>query len=92
VTILLPQIFSATTVPRGIGAVKVRFRKSAITAAISPFAIQSISVVDMAMVIVAVLLLWMAAVTFKKNELDRAEGAIFLLCYIGYIVCLALNI
>lgn len=62
------------------------------SAAISPFAIQSISVVDMAMVIVAVLLLWMAAVTFKKNELDRAEGAIFLLCYIGYIVYLAMNI
>ena len=44
---------------------------------ISPFEIQSISAVDMAMVVVAVVMLWMAALTFKKRELDRIEGAIF---------------
>lgn len=59
---------------------------------ISPFEIHSISAVDMAMVVVAVVMLWMAALTFKKRELDRAEGAIFLLCYIGYITYLSLNI
>ena len=59
---------------------------------ISPFEIQSISAVDMAMVVVAVAMLWMAALTFKKRELDRIEGAIFLLCYIGYITYLSLNI
>lgn len=59
---------------------------------ISPFEIQSISAVDMAMVVVAVVMLWMAALTFKKRELDRIEGAIFLLCYIGYITYLSLNI
>ena len=59
---------------------------------ISPFEIQSISAVDMAMVVVAVVMLWMAALTFKKRELDRVEGAIFLLCYIGYITYLSLNI
>ena len=59
---------------------------------ISPFEIHRISAVDMAMVVVAVVMLWMAALTFKKRELDRAEGAIFLLCYIGYITYLSLNI
>lgn len=62
------------------------------SAAISPFEIQSISTVDMAMVIVAILLLWISAFTFKKKKLDRIEGAIFLLCYIGYISYLMINI
>lgn len=59
---------------------------------ISPFEIQSISAVDMVMVVVVMVMLWMAALTFKKRELDRVEGAIFLLCYIGYITYLSLNI
>ena len=61
------------------------------SAAISPFEIQSISTVDMAMVIVAVLLLWMAALTFKKRMLDRVEGAIFILVYIAYMVYLTMH-
>ncbi len=62
------------------------------SAAISPFEIQSISTIDMAMVIVAILLLWTSAFTFKKKKLDRIEGAIFFLCYIGYISYLMMNI
>lgn len=61
------------------------------SAAISPFEIQSISTVDMAIVIVAVLLLWMAALTFKKRMLDRVEGAIFILVYIAYMVYLTMH-
>ena len=61
------------------------------SAAISPFEIQSISTVDMAMVIVAAVLLWLAAFTFKKKKLDRVEGAIFLLAYIAYITYLSMN-
>lgn len=59
---------------------------------ISPFQIESISTVDMVMVIVSVLMLWLAAFTFKRYKLDRIEGAIFLLVYVGYIVYLAMNI
>lgn len=62
------------------------------SAVISPFEIQTISTVDMAMVVVAAVLLWLAAFTFKRKKLDRVEGAIFLLCYIGYIVYLTMNI
>ena len=62
------------------------------SAFISPFQIDSISTVDMAMVLISVVMLWIAAFTFKRNQLDRIEGVIFLLMYIGYIVYLALNI
>lgn len=61
------------------------------SAAISPFVIQSISTVDMGMVIVVVVLLWLAAFTFKKKKLDRVEGVIFLLAYIAYITYLSMN-
>lgn len=63
-----------------------------VSGVISPFEIASISTVDMAMVLVASLMLLMAAFTFKKGKLDRVEGAIYLLCYIGYIVYLGMNI
>ena len=62
------------------------------SAVISPFEIQSISTVDMAMVMVAVVLLWLAAFTFKKKALDRVEGALFLLAYVAYIAYLSMNI
>ena len=59
---------------------------------ISPFEIQSISTIDMVMVLVSILMLWMAAFTFKRGKLDRIEGAIFLLVYVGYFAYLAANI
>lgn len=61
------------------------------SAVISPFEIESISTIDMAMVIIAVLLLWLAALTFKKRVLDRVEGAIFVLVYIAYMVYLTMH-
>lgn len=62
------------------------------SAFISPFEIQSISTVDMAMVVLVVILLWLAAFTFRKKTLDRVEGAFFVLCYIAYICYLSMNI
>lgn len=59
---------------------------------ISPFQIESISTVDMMMVVVSIIMLWLAAFTFKRYKLDRIEGVIFLLVYVGYIVYLAMNI
>ena len=61
------------------------------SAVISPFEIQTISAVDAAMVMISILLLWMAAFTFKKGMLDRVEGALFLLVYVGYITYLTIN-
>ena len=62
------------------------------SAFISPFQIESISTVDMIMVIVSVVMLWLAAFTFKRYKLDRVEGVIFLFAYVGYIAYLAVNI
>lgn len=59
---------------------------------ISPFQIESISSVDMGMVLASIIMLWGAAFTFKRYKLDRIEGAIFLLAYVGYITYLAMNI
>lgn len=63
-----------------------------VSAFISPFEIESISTVDMVMVIVSIVMLWVAAFTFKRCKLDRVEGAIFLLAYVGYIAYLVANI
>lgn len=62
------------------------------SAVISPFEIQTISAVDMAMAFLSVVMLWMAAFTFKRYRLDRIEGVVFLLAYVGYIAYLAMNI
>ena len=59
---------------------------------ISPFQIESISTIDTSMVLVSIIMLWGAAFTFKRYKLDRIEGAIFLLAYVGYITYLAMNI
>ena len=61
------------------------------SAAISPFEIDAISTIDMVMLIVPVLLLWASAFTFKRYKLDRIEGAIFLVVYVGYITYLTMN-
>lgn len=61
------------------------------SAVISPFSIESISAVDMAMVLVSIVLLWMASFTFKRRKLDRIEGGIFLLAYVAYITYLMQN-
>ena len=63
-----------------------------VSGAISPFQIESISTVDMVMVVASIVMLWLAAFTFKRYKLDRIEGVIFLLAYVGYIAYLALNI
>ena len=62
------------------------------SAAISPFEIQTISTADMAMVMIAIILLWSSAFTFKRMKLDRIEGTFFLLCYIGNISYLMMSI
>lgn len=62
------------------------------SAFISPFQISSISTVDMVMVMVSIMMLWMAAFTFKRYKLDRIEGLIFLVVYIGYIAYLSMNL
>lgn len=58
------------------------------SAAISPLATGDIIPADMLAVIIASVLLFVCAYTFKKATLDRTEGVIFILLYVGYIVWL----
>ena len=58
------------------------------SAAVSPLTTGDIIPADMMMLIISSVLLFACAYTFKKAQLDRTEGVIFILLYIGYIVWL----
>ncbi len=55
------------------------------SATIHPLTMGGITVWDIAMVVLASLLLFVAAFTFRRRSIDRWEGAIFLAIYIAYI-------
>lgn len=56
-----------------------------VSATVSPLNIQGIIPQDMIALIVASILLFVTAYTFKKGRIDRAEGIVFVLLYVGYI-------
>ena len=58
---------------------------------IKPFTVQTVQISDYAMAIVASVMCYLVAYTFKKKTLDRAEGAILLLAYIAYTAFLLLR-
>ncbi len=62
-----------------------------VSSLVSPLTPGSVSFYDTAMVTVSALLLLAAAFTFRRKEIDRIEGALFLLIYIVYIVRLVLR-
>jgi len=62
-----------------------------ISSTIKPLPFQTKSNWDVAVVIAASLLLFLAMFTGKKHSLDRWEGIVFLFLYGGYVVFLILN-
>jgi len=62
-----------------------------ISSIIKPLPFQTKSNWDVAVVIAASLLLFLAMFTGKKHSLDRWEGVVFLFLYGGYIVFLIIN-
>lgn len=56
-----------------------------LSATVSPLTLGSITRIDLSVVALSALLLSLAAVTFRRRAIDRAEGAIFLALYAGYI-------
>lgn len=56
------------------------------SAVIHPLNMNNISVIDMGTLALATILLFITAFTFKKKTIDRAEGVIFILIYIGYVI------
>ena len=61
------------------------------SALINPLSFAGITFVDMGVVLTSALLLMLTAYTFKKDKLDRTEGAIFIIIEIGYMVWLMIN-
>ncbi|MBP3356642.1 MAG: calcium/sodium antiporter [Rikenellaceae bacterium] len=62
-----------------------------VSSLVSPLTPGSVSFYDTAMVTVSALLLLATAFTFRRKEIDRIEGVLFLLIYVVYIVRLVLR-
>ena len=62
------------------------------SATISPLSFNGISLVDVLALLMSMILVWMSSYTFKKNQIDRYEGAIFVLCFIAYYVWLFIKL
>lgn len=60
-------------------------------ATVSPLQMGDILPLDLVILVAASLIIAITAFTFRRNELDRAEGAIFVLLYIAYIVSLLMR-
>ena len=60
-------------------------------ATVSPLRLGEILPLDLIILVAASLIIAVSAFTFRRNELDRAEGVIFILLYIGYVVSLLMR-
>ena len=56
------------------------------SAVIHPLGMANIGTYDFGALLLASLMLFITAFTFKKRSLDRIEGALFIMIYIGYVV------
>lgn len=60
-------------------------------ASVSPLQLGNILPIDLIILTAASLIIAVTAFTFRRNELDRAEGVLFVLMYIGYVVYLLIR-
>ncbi len=58
------------------------------SATIHPLTLTGIDQIDLGMVSFSTILILVGALTLKRNRIDRAEGAFFIACYIGYMAWL----
>ena len=58
------------------------------TATITPLQLGNILPIDLIILVGASLLIAVTAFTFRRNEIDRPEGVIFILLYIAYVIWL----
>lgn len=56
-----------------------------VSATIHPLTMGGITMIDILMVVLSALLLLLTAFTFRRKQIDRWEGAIFLAIYVAYI-------
>ena len=62
------------------------------SALINPLSFNGISTLDLGVMAGSAILIFLTAITFKKDKLDRAEGAIFLALQIAYMTYLITSI
>ena len=62
------------------------------SATVRPISFSGVSVVDIIALLVSVLFVWLSAYTFKKDKIDRWEGAIFFLAFAAYYAWLFINL
>lgn len=55
------------------------------SASISPLTLGAVTNIDMGVVLLSSVLLFLAAFTFQRREIDRIEGVLFLAIFFGYI-------
>ena len=60
-------------------------------ASVAPLQLGDILPIDLIILTAASLIIAVTAFTFRRNELDRAEGVLFILMYIGYVVYLLMR-
>ena len=60
-------------------------------ATVSPLQLGNILPIDLVILSAASLLVAITAFTFRRNELDRSEGVIFVLLYIAYVIYLLMR-
>lgn len=62
-----------------------------LTASITPIHVVGINAIDFMVMIGATVATFIVTYTFKKRKFDRAEGVIFLLCYVAYTIYLLMR-
>ena len=62
-----------------------------LTASITPIHVEGINAIDFMVMIGATVATFIVTYTFKKKKFDRAEGMIFLLCYVAYTAYLLMR-
>ena len=62
------------------------------SASIMPISFSGIDLVDIIILVVSIVLVWLSSYTFKKNEIDRWDGAVFLAAFIAYYVWLFIKL
>lgn len=58
-----------------------------ISSLVNPLVLDGINIIDFGVMILASVLTFVCAFTFRRHAIDRHEGIIFLLIYIAYISC-----
>ena len=62
------------------------------SATINPVSFSNISLIDVMVLVLSMIMVWLSSYTFKKDKIDRWEGAIFLAVFAAYYVWLFIKL